>query len=116
MDGAAQPAYPDDTQPVAADAVDPSAHLDQTFGEVGDLGLARGVDQHGFALGQCRRHQQILGGADRDDRKDDFGAAQPLWRARVDITLVQFDLRAEPAQPGDMQVDRPRADRAPAGQ
>ena len=34
--------------------VDPRAHRDQAVGEVDDLGLARGVVEHGLALGEAR--------------------------------------------------------------
>ena len=77
-------------------------------GEVGDLRLARGVDEHGLALGQRRRHQQVLGGADRDLREDDVGALQPVRRAGVDVAFGQLDLGAQLLQPLEVQVDRPR--------
>ena len=61
-------------------------------------------------------HQQVFGGADRDRRKGDLGAAQSFGRAGVDIAFAQFNLGPEPLQPLYVEIDRACADRAPARQ
>ena len=85
-------------------------------GQVDDLGLARGIGDHRLALGERRGHHQVLGRADRRLREADLGAPEPLRGARVDIALVQLDRGAHPLEPLEMEIDRPRADRAAAGQ
>ena len=40
------------------------AHLDQHLGQIGNLGLLRGVFQNGFALGQRGGHQEVFGAGD----------------------------------------------------
>ena len=104
-------------QPVGADALDLRAHRDQAAREVADLGLARGVGQHRAAVGERGGHQQVLGGADRDEREHDRGARAAAVGARgVDVAAVQPDRRRPSAQALEVQVDRPCADRAAAGQ
>ena len=99
MAGAVQAGDAADYQPVAAEAFDLRPHRDQTLRQIGDLGFAGGVDQHGLAFSEGGRHQQVFGGADRDAREHDLGAAQPFWRARLDIAFGQLDLGSEPLQP-----------------
>jgi hypothetical protein len=88
----------------------------QAHGEVGDLRLARGVHQLGFALRQRRGHQEVLGGADGDLREDDPRAFQARRRAGVDVAAFQFDGGAELLQRLQVQVHWPRADGAAARQ
>jgi hypothetical protein len=102
MTGTVQAGDAPDQQPVAADALDLGPHRDQTLRQIGDLGLAGGVDQQGLALGKRCRHQQVLGGPDRDAREHDLGAAQAFRGACLDITLTQFDLGTQPLQPFQM--------------
>ena len=98
-------------------ALDLRAHRDQAHGEIGDLRLARGILDHRRALGEHRRHQRILGRADRDDREGDRAAGEAARRRdRLHIAGGELDLRAERLQRLQMQVDRPVADRAAAGQ
>jgi hypothetical protein len=105
-----------DGQRVRADAVDARAHLGQALREVADFRLHRGVLQHGLALGQHGRHQHIMGRADRHLGKIDARAGQPLGRLRDHIAAVELQLGAELLQAHQVQIDRPRADRAAAGQ
>jgi hypothetical protein len=55
-----------DADAAGAVAFDLRAHRDQHLGQVGDLGLLRGVLQHRLAFGQRGGHQQVLGAGDGD--------------------------------------------------
>jgi hypothetical protein len=111
-----QPIDAVDGERVAADPLDPGPHGDQAAGQVGDLRLARRVDQHRGAAGQRGRHQQVLRGADRDGREHHLGAAQAMRRRGDDVALAELDLRPELGQGLQMQVDRSGADGAAARQ
>ena len=76
-----------------ARAFDLGAHRVEAIGEVGDLRLARGVRQHRVALRQHRRQHRVLGGADRHERKLDFGALEPAQRRRLHIALLDDGYR-----------------------
>ena len=115
--GAVQALDAVDDQVRRADALDLRAHRDQQVAEVDDLGLARGVEQLRFALGEHRRHHRILGRSDRHHREAEVAAGQPaLGRARLHIAGGELDLRAHAFERLQVQVDRPVADRAAAGQ
>ena len=105
-----------DSQRVGADAFDPRAHRDQTGGQIADLRLPRRIGQHGSAVGQAGRHQQVFRRADRHEREDDLRAAQPPVDPPVDITRVQVEPRAHLFQALQVQIHRAGADRAAAGQ
>ena len=66
-----------------ADALDPRAHLDEAIGEIGDFWLARGALDQGLAAGEHRRHQRIMGGADRDLGELDLVAGEPAVAPRA---------------------------------
>ena len=59
-----------------ARADDVRAHAVEERGEVGDLGLARRVLDHRRALGEHRRVQEVLGGADARELEHDTRAVQ----------------------------------------
>ena len=67
--GAVQPLDAVDDQVRRADSLDLRAHRDEQVAKIDDLGLARGVEQLRPALGEHRRHDRILGRADRHDRE-----------------------------------------------
>ncbi len=114
MPRARQPRYSLDHQLVAADPLDPRAHRHETGCQVADLGLARGVGEHGPAVGQGRRHQQVLGGTHRDEREHDRSPAQPPTHLRVDVPAIKSNLGPHLLQGLEVQIDRPGADRAAA--
>ena len=63
------------------------------------------------------RHQRGVGAADRHLGKIDLAAAQAVVGAcAIDVAAVDLDLRAEPLQRHDEEIDRPRADGAAARQ
>ena len=100
---------------VGARALDLRAHGDQEIGEVDDLRFARGVFDDGFAIGQRRGHHEILGAGDGDGFEVEPRALEPPG-ARADVAAFDVDVRAHGLQPRDMDVHRPRADGAAAGQ
>ena len=66
---------------VGAGALDLRAHRDQEIGQVDDLGLARGVLEHRLAVGQRRRHHQVLRAGDGDGLEHQPGALAGARRA-----------------------------------
>ena len=100
---------------VRAGALDLRAHRDEEVREVDHFGLARRVLDDGFAVRERRGHHQVLGARDRDGVEHQPRALQPP-RARADVAAFDADVRAHRLQPGDVNVHRPRADGAAAGQ
>ena len=77
-----------------------SRPCDQHLGQVGDLGLLRGVLQHRLAFGQRRGHQQVLGAGDGDHVGGDARALQPRGvRARRCSRARPRSRRPSPAGP-----------------
>ena len=114
---AVQPGHPVDRQLGRADAFDLGAHRLQQVAQVDDLGLARGIVEHAAARPEHRVHDRVLGRPDRDDRKAEPAAGQAaVRRDRADVARGEFDMGAERLQRLQVQVDRPIADRATAGQ
>ena len=99
---------PGDVDRVGAGAFDPRAHLDQAFGEIAHLRLARGVLDHRLALRQRRRHHDRVGRADGDMREADAPADQPARRLGDDIAGLDVELRRR-APPGPSGRSRPAA-------
>ncbi len=113
---AVQPVHAIDDDDARALVGDAGAHRHQAGDQVGDLGLARGVDDLGASIRQGRRHQQVLGGADGGERQHDAGPGQAARGAGIDVAGLETDLGAERFKPLEMDVDRPRADGAAARQ
>ena len=113
--GAAE--LPDALDPdrLLADPVDLGPHLDQELAEVGDLGLEGAVAEDGLALGQGGGHDQVLGPGHRLLLELD-GRARELVGLGLDVAVLEADGRPELLQAADVEVDRPRADGAAAGQ
>ncbi len=112
----AQPVDALDRDLVRSFALDLRAHAAQAAGKVHDLGLARGVLEHGGALGQRRGHQRVLGRAHRNEREVDDPAFQPPGRLGVHVAVAQVHLGPQRFHRAQVQIHRPRADRAAAGQ
>ena len=83
-------------------------------GEVGDLGLAGRVLDHGLALGQHRGGEQVLGGADARELEHDPGAGQPVG-ARLDEAVHHVELDAHRLEPAEVHVELAAADVVAAG-
>ena len=78
-------------------------------------GSRAAFSMNGLALGQRRRHHEVLRAGDRDGIEHQTRAPQPAG-ARADVAAVDRDVGAHGLQPRDVDVDGPRADRAAAGQ
>ena len=91
------------------------AHRRQASGEVHDFGFACGVLEHGLAVGEHRRHHQVLGARDRHRVEHDARAFQ-FGRLGFDHAALDLDLGTHGFETHQMQVHRPRADGATAGQ
>ena len=115
MLGAAERAHALDPDHVAPGAVDLRAHGGEAPGKIEHFRLARRVlDQRG-ALGERRRHHQVLRAGDRHHIHDDAGAAQALGCC-VHVAVLDGDGRPHRLQAFDVLVDRPQPDGAAAGQ
>ena len=82
---------------VGTGAADLRAHGDQEIREIDDFRLARRVLDDGLALGERRRHQQVLGTGHRDGFEHESRAAQPLG-ARADVAVLDLDVGAHRLQ------------------
>ena len=80
-----------------ADAVDLGAHLLQHRAQVDDLGFARGVVDHGRALGEHGGHEDVLGGPDAREVEPDLRPAQ-VDRLRHHAAVLDLGGRTELAQ------------------
>ena len=112
--GAVQALDAFDHQAVAADAADLGAHFHQALGQVGDFRLARGVFQNGDALGQGGGHQQVFGAGDGDHVHHHARALE--LAARLDVAMLDDNIRPHRRQALDVLIHRPAANRATARQ
>ena len=79
--GAVEPLDALDDDSVGARALDLRAHGDQEIREIDDLGLARGIFEHGLAVRQCGRHHEIFRAGHRHGIEHQTRAAQAIRRA-----------------------------------
>ena len=98
----------DDDQ-LGADPGDVRAHADEAAREVVHVRLARRVADHRDALGEHRRHHQVLGAGDRRHVERDARAVQAPC-ARDVATLALLDLGAHEPQPLEVLLDPAHAD------
>jgi hypothetical protein len=97
-------------------AFDAGTHRDQQpSARSTTSGSLRRVLENGLAVGQRRRHHQVLGAGHRDHVGGDARALEALG-AGHDVPVFDGDLRAHRLQPLDVLIDRTRADGAAAGQ
>ena len=105
----------------AADAQQASLAADvcaagaQEGDQVADLRLTRGVAQRQCSPAAERRKDEILRCADAWKRQCDRAAVKAVGPGR-NMLAVKRDLRTHPAQAAQVQIDRPRAEHAAAGQ
>jgi hypothetical protein len=104
-----------DLQCRTADPVDLRTHLDQHLADVDDLRLAGGVVDHRCALGQNRRHEQVLGGTHAREVQPDRRAVQLPGLGDQEPVLTA-DLGAESGQAVDVHVQATRSDGVSTGQ
>ena len=103
-----------DLDRAASGAVDPRAHRHEELGDVGDLGLARGVVDHGRAARPHGGHHEVLGRADAGVVERDRGAPEPVGLGDQEPVLGP-DLGAHAPETRDVQVDRARPDLVATG-
>ena len=111
--------HPFDGDAAAAVACDLGTHFDEHFGQIGNFRLLRGVFQHGDAISQGRRHQEIFGARDGNHVGGNvraFQACLPGRQMRFGITVLHLDHSTHGLQPLDVLLDRPCANGATAGQ
>ena len=90
-------------------------HAVEERGEVGDLGLACRVLDHGAALGEDGRAHQVLGRADAGEFED-VPRAREAVGVRVHEAVLDLDARTHCFQPPQVHVDLAAADEITAGQ
>ena len=112
---AAQPLDALDHDLVGAGALDVGTHGHQEVGEIHYFGFPRGVLQDGFAVGEGRRHHQVLGAGDRH-RIEHQPRALEAPGAGANVTALDGDVGTHRLQPRDVNVHRPRTDGAAARQ
>ena len=99
-----------DVQGRSANAFDFGAHLDETFGNVDDLRLARCVLDQRLATGEHGRHHRVVSCADRDFGQRNMRAAETPRRLGEDIAGLELDVGAQSFERTQMQIYGPRAD------
>ena len=98
-----------DPQPRRADALDLRAHRDEELAQVDELGFAGGVVDRRDTVGEHRRRQHVLRGADAREVEHDVGTAQTVG-ARLDVLVGEGERRPHRLEPGDVHVDRTGAE------
>ena len=94
---------------------DARAHGPEQPSQIHDLRLAGGIAKPRRAFGEDRGEHRVFGPGNGDPFEQDFRAGQP-GGARLHVPVFESDLRAQSFKRGQMQVDRPHADRAAARQ
>src|SRR3546814_16703866 len=91
-------------------AFDLRAHCAQTIRKIDDFRLARGVFKYRFAVGQRRRHHQVLGARDRH-RIENATRALELLGIGVHEAAIEIDLVDHPLSAHTVPTVRPCPDR-----
>ena len=102
-----------DAEDVRLDPLDLGAERDEEAAEVLDVRLAGGVADHRLALGEHRRHDDVLGRHHARLVEEDRLAAQPR-RAHLEAA-VDLDLDAELGEAVDVRVEPATPDHVAAG-
>ena len=115
--GVVEGIHPLHQNPMRPGTLDARSHRGQAEREVADFGIARRVQDLGFTPCEDRRHQGRLGRPHGWRGQHDAAAAQPVaFGPRVNVAGLYVDVGPERVQCLEMQVDRPRADRAASRQ
>ncbi len=101
-----------DVQHVRPDPLDLRADRDEEAAEILDVRLARGVAEHGLALGEHCGHDRVLGSHDGRLVEVHARPAQPVGRELVDA--VDVDVGAERGERVDVRVETAPADHVAA--
>ena len=107
----------DDDAPRAR-AFDLRAHLVEEIREIHDLRFGGGAFDHGHAFGEHGGHHHVVGA---EHGRAEFAAQidrrrRSVRREHFDVAAFDADRRAERFESFQMQIDRPIADDAAAGQ
>ena len=103
--------------PMRPGTFDTRAHCRQTQRKVADFGIARRVQDFAFTPCESRRHQRRLGRPNGWRGQHDAAAAQPIALGPgVNVAGLHVDVGPQRLQCLEMQIDRPRADRAASRQ
>ena len=90
-------------------------HVTQHGGQVGHLGLLRRVLDHGRALGQDRRHEQVVRRRVAGVLEDDPGADQAAARhGPAHLAVGRLEAGAHGGEAGQVEVDRAVPEVVPA--
>ena len=112
---AAEPIATLDDNRIGTGARDLCAHRSQERREVDDFGFARGVFDDCAPARERRCHHQVLGAGDTHGVLDDARAREPSC-FRMDVAALDRDFGPHRLETRDVQVHRPRANRATARQ
>ena len=88
-----------------AETFDAGSHPDQAIAEIDDLWLARGVLDQRLSPREHRRHQGVMGRADRDLGEFDTVTGEPPWSPGDHVTAFELDFGAERLKRREMEVD-----------
>ncbi len=102
-----------DVQHVRADALDPRTERDEEPAEILDVRLAGGMAEHGFTVGENRRHDRVLGPHDRRLVEVDARAREAVRGEVVDP--VELDLGAQGSERVNVCVETSPPDHVPSG-
>ena len=105
-----------DFQGFGADTLDMRAHRDEAIAQIDNFRLARDIFQDRWPACQHRRHHGVFGSADADQRKHIAATGQPAPGGCLHITGSEFDFGPQMFERLQVQIDRPVADGAAAGQ
>ena len=115
--GVVEGIHPLHQNPMRPGTLDARSHRGQAERKVADFGIARRVQDFGFTPCEDRRHQGRLGRPHGWRGQHDAAAAQPVaFGPRMNVTGLYVDVGPERVQCLEMQIDRPRADRATSRQ
>ena len=95
-------------------AFDPRPHGAEAASQIEDFRFASRVPDGGRAFRERRRQHDVFRRSDGNRRKLDARSGQAVSGIRMNIAVLEFQLRAELSQTFQVQIDRTRSDRATA--
>ena len=95
---------------------DSCAHGNQALCKINDFRFFCSIVDRRHPISEGRRHQQVLGTANRDDIHVDGRTTQSTMAARPHVTSVEFDFGTHGSQPFQMLIHGARSNGATARQ